>query len=291
MKPVDLMSYQDALAFFNTCRSETAGKPLPGRWRMFKRGDNHLQIGIPIWSSGGYVYEELCTISPGNVVTFTMPHPRMLCLSNSLVMVLSKVLPLTIRRKHKGVYNIGYNTLREYRHKWGSPYCYEPSTGRYTEYFTGVKFDLTARVCLNPRPDMLDQVLPDRRQEWLRAVKQFKRGLKTRAKVGALRGHIEAVSGTLGLKGISVWQLKQQVPDWVSPEFTHRVLECMRSNEYPPEILHRLVVEAWLRKSGSYHRSPVTDQDVLKAVDSVFDTYSIHFRKAFGVFGDEHTAA
>lgn len=285
MKPVNLENYTNALAFFNTCRLETAGKPLPGQWRMFKREDNHLQIGIPIWSKRGRGYEELCTISPDNVVTFTISHHRMLCLSNSLVMVLSKVFPLTIRRRRKGVYDIGfYNTPRDY-------WRIEPAPGGCTEYFTGVKFDLTARVCLNPRPNMLDQVLPDRRQEWLRAVKQFKRGLKTRAKVGALRGHIEAVGGTLSLKGISIWQLRQQVSDWVSPEFTHHVLECMRSNEYPPEILHRFAVEAWLRKGASYHMSPVTDQDVLEAVDSVFDTHSIHFRKAFGVFGDEHTAA
>tara|TARA_R110000787_G_scaffold229803_1_gene337343 strand:- start:197 stop:778 length:582 start_codon:yes stop_codon:yes gene_type:complete len=148
------------------------------------------------------------------------------------------------------------------------------------EYFNGIQFDLLTGVCLNAQPNMMDTVKTDVRKAWLRDVKRFKKGLKARAKVGALDGFIRDVKANT--INTTYWAYKNSLPKWTSNEITQLVLESMRTEQYPAELLHLIVATV----DTGWQQRTTTNQDVLRNVDKVFDAHSIHFRKAYGVFGD-----
>jgi len=262
MRPVNLTSYSDFADLFNTCRSISKGKPLPGGWRMHQH--NRLYA---VYISNIKIFE----IDRNNKLTFTVSQRELLNLNHSLVTVLYKIIPLMLSRKRKGVYVIS------------KIQAYHPPLYRYLnvdhtntlEYFTGMQFDLATQTCLNPRPNLLDTVIPKVRKQWLRDVKRFKRGLKARAKVGALQGYIqEVVEDTGYIRNL------HPIPQWDSPEITQQVLECMRTDKYPPNLLRLLVQTVNL----GWRQTHITDSMVLENVDTVFNTHSVHYRKAYGVF-------
>lgn len=273
MGPVTFQSYIAADRFFSTCRSVYKGKPLPGQWRMHKRGDV-LTIGIPHWRGDGTT--EICRITPDNVVEFTLSQENMLSNSNSLTMVLWKVVPLLLQRKRTNLYDIG---------TFSNKYYPELNKANKCEYFTGVKFNLQTGECLNPQPDILSMADPVVKREWLRTVKRFKKGLKIRAKIGALQGFVRRAEEDAAA---DKWNYRKNIKSWTDTGLTQHLLECMRQEDYAGAILLRFAQEAIYNRSWRNTRSAtVTDQDVLDAVDRVFNAHSLHLRKQFGVFGDE----
>jgi len=276
MRPVNLASYQDCVALFNTCRSEKKGKPLPAGYRMHKHND-------------------LYTVSCGNIkifevdqtdtVTFTMSTEQLLSMNTSLVCVLFKIIPLMILRKRKGVYTLAESCSSLSYTYMGGDFTHVPKydASKAFEYFQGIQFNLPTRTCLNPRPDLLDTVIPKIRKQWLRDVKRFKKGLKARAKVGALQGYIEEVAEERKANNYGHWRYRDSLPKWDSPEITQQVLECLRTEKYPPSLLKLLVQTTEL----GWNQTKVTDSMVLANVDTVFNSHSIHYRSSYGVFGDK----
>lgn len=217
-----------------------------------------------------------------NRITFTISQQQLLHYSHSLVTVLYKIVPLILQRKRKDVYQIG-KTLRE-KSGWREWPTIMLSVDA-PEYFTGIQFDLTTQTCLNPRPNLLDTVIPEVRKQWLRDVKRFKRGLKARAKVGALQGYIEEVKEERNAHVNGDWGYKNDLPNWEDSRITQQVLDCLRTEQYPPDLL-KLVVQTTYLGWGS---GEITSSMVLENVDKVFNTHSIHYRKAYGVFDAQTT--
>ena len=155
------------------------------------------------------------------------------------------------------------------------------------EYFTGIQFDLTTQTCLNPRPDLLDTVIPKVRKQWLRDVKRFKKGLKARAKVGALQGYIDEVVAARATQPSGGWRhnFDNNLPTWSDPRTTQQVIDCMRTEQYPPDLLKLLVQTTYL----GWGSGEITNSMILENVDRVFNTHSIHYRKAYGVFDAQTT--
>lgn len=279
VRPVDLESYDNARALFSTCRSEAKGKPLPGRWRMFREDDDYV-IAMERW--GSYDPLPVCTISPDNVVTFDISEKDLVQYSNSICMVLWKILPIGIIRKRSGVYSIG--PVAEGATRW---YGY-PCSKRSCEYFRGLQIRLGAVEILNPKPNFTDQVLPDVKKAWLRDLKRFKKGLKVRAKVGALNGVIEDIeqsSANWKTTGKNFWQFQESRAQVDAPEAVELVLECMREDEYPPELLTSLAFWGYCNH-GPYARREFDQQHMLQFIDRMFTNHSLMYRKAYGVFGE-----
>ena len=274
MRPVNLTSYSDFADLFDTCRSISKGKPLPGGWRMHQH--NRLYA---VYISNIKIFE----IDRNNKLTFTVSQRELLNLNHSLVTVLYKIIPLMLSRKRKGVYVIS------------KIQAYHPPLYRYLnvdhtntlEYFTGMQFDLATQTCLNPRPNLLDTVIPKVRKQWLRDVKRFKKGLKARAKVGALQGYIDEVVAARATQPSGGWRhnFDNNLPTWSDPRTTQQVIDCMRTEQYPPDLLKLLVQTTYL----GWGSGEITNSMVLENVDRVFNTHSIHYRKAYGVFDAQTT--
>tara|TARA_R110000823_G_scaffold9739_12_gene33728 strand:- start:289 stop:864 length:576 start_codon:yes stop_codon:yes gene_type:complete len=191
-----------------------------------------------------------------------------------MVTILYKIIPLLMQRKRKDTYQLGKAWVNS--SSWNDWCSIDASS---PEYFQGIQFDLTTQVCLNPKPDLLDSFIPEVRKQWLRDVKRFKKGLKARAKVGALQGYIQEVEKEKAAD--TSWRYTANLPKWTDPKFTQHVLESMRTEQYPPDLLKLMVQTV----STGWNNVQVTDKMVLDNVDRVFDMHSLHYRKAYGVFG------
>tara|TARA_R110002110_G_scaffold86687_7_gene226108 strand:- start:364 stop:945 length:582 start_codon:yes stop_codon:yes gene_type:complete len=161
------------------------------------------------------------------------------------------------------------------------------------EYFQGLTFDLKTCRITNPQPDLLDTANPEIYKLWRKDLTRFKRGLKARAKVGALTGYIDALTSLKEYQS-SRWELFRKelvaedgtdISDAESRISTQYVLECMRTEQYPADLLRAFVL--WAVKHNVYSRSQLNNQSVLKYVDQMFNKYSLDYRKAYGVFGNE----
>jgi hypothetical protein len=205
-------------------------------------------------------------------------------------MVLYKILPIVAERKRQGVYKVG-----------AEGYVSAPNWGNYTvldkvtacEYFQGLTFDLETCRITNPQPDLVDTADPDIRKAWRKDLTRFKRGLKARAKVGALNGYIDTFTNTKEYQ-TSRWDF--YVKELSAEDGTNMsdagisnaqqyVLECMRTEQYPADLLRAFVF--WAIKHNIYARSQLDNQSVLKYVDKMFNKHSLDYRKAYGVFGDK----
>jgi len=70
-----------------------------------------------------------------------------------------------------------------------------------------------------------------------------------------------------------------------APEAVELVLECMREDEYPPELLTSLAFWGYCNH-GPYARREFDQQHMLQFIDRMFTNHSLMYRKAYGVFGE-----
>jgi len=270
-------SYNEFAEDFKKCRSKRAGRPIRGWCRLYREGNDYV-VKLLGWRSDN---KPLFRVTPDNIITFVAPVNEMLMHKQTLVSSLRKVIPIIMERKRRGIYVIAGTRDPQYlptastgmHTDWGKVRKHGP------EYFNGIKFDLLTGLCLNAQPNMTDTIIPEMRKAWLRDVKRFKKGLKARAKVGALEEFIRDLGGDISQT--TVWAYQRNLPRWDSDEITQLVLGSMKTEQYPAELLKLMVETTWLGRVYD-----ITNQDVIKNVDKVFDNHSVHFRQAYGVFGD-----
>ena len=266
MSRTKFQTYQNLYDDFKRCRSPIKGRPINGWSRLYKEDKDYV-VKMVQWRGHDI---EVFRVSPDNTITFTAPFSRVLQHSQTLVASLWRVVPITMWRKRAGIYCI--HSI--------SGWC--DKSKLTPEYFSGIKFNLETGECLNPQPDMMDTIIPEKRKQWLRDVKRFKKGLKIRAKLGAFESIIRTVEAERPSGSGSDWEYVGKLPKWNSPEVTEHVLEGMRTEEYPQDLLKLLVQTA----NTGFNRDNTTNKDILENVDYVFNTHSLHYRKAYGVFGD-----
>ena len=250
MSRTKFQTYQNLYDDFKRCRSPIKGRPINGWSRLYKEDKDYV-VKLVQWRGHG-------------VEVFR----RVLQYSQTLVSSRWRVVPMTMWRKRAGIYCIHSIS------GWSDKSKLTP------EYFSGIKFNLETGECLNPQPDMMDTIIPEKRKQWLRDVKRFKKGLKIRAKLGAFESIIRTVEAER--PSGSDWEYIGKLPKWDSPDVTEHVLEGMRTEEYPQDLLKLLVQTA----NTGFNRDNTTNKDILENVDYVFNTHSLHYRKAYGVFGD-----
>lgn len=293
-KPL-LKDYADCERMFSTCRTPAKGKPIRTWCRLFKNE----------YGTYGDVYE-LKYISYGNRTTpIAEFHPdgRIVLPSDShswqgmhssLSMALHNAIPILTERMGKGRYRISHTDLvdrvtpaREqggnYYHNW-----WGALREHGVEYFAGMTFDKNG-VCTNVQHAVTGEVDPEKRRIWLRMLKRFKRGLKARAKVGALQQHAKRIydkHAELERKGQHRWQW--QMPNWKSEKYYAMLKEAMQSNEYTPEFLEAFVESA---TPNTYGNTIATDAHILQHVDTLMNDLSYALRKDFGVFVTESLTA
>jgi hypothetical protein len=274
-KAAMFMSYTDFAEDYKRCRSTGKGRPIKGWCRLFREGSDYV-VKIRRWHN---VDVPLFRVSPDETVTFCMPLDSVLHNAQTIVSSLYRVIPFSLERKRKGIYALG-DTHRANDGHGRSNYFRWLKT-EAPEYFTNIRFNLVTGECLNPQPNLMDSVIPEVRTQWLRHVKRYKKGLKARAKVGALQGYMTKVADTM-VDRHNHWKLQH---DWNRKldhhETLQQVVECMRSEEYPPDLLYLFVATTPVPFSDR----DITAKMVLRNVDRVFNAYSVQLRQIYGVFG------
>jgi len=123
------------------------------------------------------------------------------------------------------------------------------------------------------------QIDPDKRREWLRALRRFKYGMRVRAKLGVIQRACEQIAAQR--QGKHQWY----APVWEADEWLTFLYTCMKNNEFPPELLEGFVKTAEVTLLSAYLQPNVAR--VLDAVDEVCRRNSVALRRKFGVFYDD----
>lgn len=264
-----IKSYDDAKALFRRAKNKDNGKPIRSWMRLFKEGDNFVlkHDGVPV-----------LTITPDNIATFPLTVNQGKSISNTLSSSLYRVVPFMWSRLGKNRYGIAHTKkLDEFINKSNTRWYW--ATYMRTdapELFKGLQFNLLTGECLNPQPKPNGAVNGDAKIEWLRALRSFKRGVQTRAKIGVLDSLCQQVVEERN-KARDTWQQ----PDWTHERWTELLYTCVRDNVYPTDLLKGFVMSS--KVSYWRHESP-TAKSTLQAMDSVLDDMSIELRRRFGVF-------
>ena len=282
-------SYKEVANYYAGVRRPTLGKPVSSFCRLWKEDDKFV-----FKLTWGVRWQEhtrptpIAEVTPDDVLTFVLPYEKMLQSSNSLTTGLHKVFPAYLARQKKGVYRIGgvaeFQAAREKmvetgnRSPWRAQWVWLMTEA--PRYFEGIKFNLVSSECLNPQPDPSVEVVPERRTQWLRDLRRYKRGLHTRIKVGALDQYITEWNIIRGEQRKKPWNERNQVvPDWRTPLAQQELVRCMKANEYPADMLAQVVAT-----TGIGWRGDAAREDVAAAVHGMFTTQSEALRRLYGVF-------
>lgn len=229
----EIHSYQDCIDAMMTCRNPKDGKPIHGKnIRLFRNNDDfHLVV----------YQKHFATITPDNTITFVMDSERLYhTVATNMVYIMSRFLPLHLLRVGPGRYRLG--NFRKYAQTKDVP-----------EYYQGIKFDLRDGACLNPRPDKHTLVNRDARREWLKTLREYRKGVLTRLKLG-VRGDPNG----------NYYFTATEIAQW------------MRSNEYPDQLFSYIC-----RYSSNMEYDALVDE-----FEKMIGDYRDNLRTLFGVFDD-----
>lgn len=289
-KPI-LEDYADCQRMFSNVRTPAKGKPIRTWCRLYKDEDVY-SLRWQNWDkSGGDIiarfYPDGSIELPSNTSSWWGMH-------TSLSSALHRVIPIITERKGKGRFRIAHTGYldrvtpprtdnRNYYHEWWDNFRREG-----VEYFGGMMFN-TDGECINMKYASDGEVDTEKRKVWLRMLKRFKRGLKARAKVGALQpiaNRIYQKHKELEAKGCHRWQW--QMPNWRSDKYLNMLEDALQTNEFTPEFLEAFVESA---TPNTYGNTLATDEHILKYVDTLMADVSFELRRRFGVFIEVPTNA
>ena len=256
-----LMNYEACVNMFNLSkvRDPERGKPLR-TWARIKQDGDAFVVCID-----ASPLLPLCRITPDNICTWVASPRTIWSFSNTLTMALEQALPFVMLRVGKGRYKItAYNHLTEYIH--------EKCTNYGIEYFEGIQFDLKTAKCLNP---VTIEVDAQRRTEWLRTLKVFKRAIKTRAKVGAIDAMIRNMAEQDMFN-----RLRKEKPDWAAQAWIDKLYGAIIDPTKIDKTLLQGVALSCVR--GWWVSAPPSTQEFLDELDGICNQFSVPLRKKFG---------
>ena len=299
-RPV-LETWDDCNRKFSTTRSPEKGKPIRNWCRLFKNG----QVFELKYNYYNGTRETIAEFHPDGRIVLPSSSTEWQFMHSSLSMALHGAIPILTERMGKGRYRIA-NTmfidkkLQEWRNDpnyvpptqspWSSHYqeWWELFKTHGSEYFAGMTFNAEGE-CTNKRYSTTGEIDTEKRRVWLRMLRRFKRGLKARAKIGALQQHakrIHAKHEELSRKGQSRWQW--ELPNFQSPKYYRMLKNALETNEFSPEFLDAFVESA---TPNTYGNTIATDAIILQHVDTIMNDLSYQLRREYGVFISEPLSA
>ena len=282
--------YADCERMFSTCRNPKKGKPMRTWCRLFKNQDVY-ELKYTSW--GGKT-TPIAEFHPDGRIVLPSDSYSWQGMHASLSTALHNAIPILTERMGRGRYRIAHTGLLDRvtppREQGGNYYqsWWDAFKEHGNEYFAGMTFNDDG-VCINPQYATDGEIDTEKRRVWLRMLRRFKRGLKARAKVGALQQHAKRIyekHAEMERKGQHRWQW--QMPNWKSKKYYGMLKEAMQSNEYTPEFLEAFVESA---TPNTYGNTIATDAHILQHVDTLMNDLSYQLRKDFGVFVSEPLTA
>lgn len=258
----DLMNYEACVNMFklSKVRDPERGKPLR-TWARIKQDGDAFVVCV-----NATPLLPLCRITPDNICTWIASPKTIWAYSNTLTMALQQAVPFTMLRVSKGRYKLAaYNHL--------TPYVFEKCRDHGIEYFEGIQFDLKTAKCLNPRVIQVDD---SKRTEWLRALRAFKRAIKTRAKVGAIDGLIRNMAEQDMFN-----KFRKEKPEWAAQAWIDKLYGAIIDpTKIDTTLLHGIALSC---PRSSWISTPPNTQEFLGTLDTICDEASVSLRKKFGV--------
>jgi len=256
---MQINSYSAALDQFNRARSKKAGRPLNGgRLRLhscpLEDGIRMDYDGIPV-----------CVFTPENTLSFVLPNDKLPRISASLSQMIGRATPIGLSRKRQDVYELWVTP----KHNW--TYTDWRAATKYI-YHDSIKFDLNTMACLNPKADPKDTVIPEVRRTWLAHLREFRKQVLVRQKLGVLDSVIRTECGS-----------RKHVSDSVVID---TLIEALRSKTVTTEQLATLV--QYVRSVHYWFGAPPDSNTVAMWIVSLCTgKHSFKLRQQFGVFGGE----
>ena len=283
--------YADCERMFSTCRNPEKGKPMRSWCRLFKNQDVYEVCYVPWNYDKGAVIAEF---HPDGRIVLPSDSHSWRNMHGSLSMALHNAIPILTERMGRGRYRIAHTGFLDrvtppreqvdnYYQSW-----WDAFKENANEYFAGMTFNHEG-LCINPQSATSGEIDVEKRRTWLRMLRRFKRGLKARAKIGALQQHAKRIyekHQEMEKNGKHRWQW--EMPNWKSKKYYDMLKEVMQTNEFTPEFLDAFVESA---TPNTYGNTLATDAHILQHVDTLMSELSYSLRRDFGVFISEPLSA
>lgn len=272
-----LKTHADAQAWFSKGRSPHKGRGF-NRWaRVFRyvvdyNGGPAFAFNIKV---NGY---DVAEITPDNKLTLLIDAATGSKISNTLSMSIHRLIPIGWQRVGMKRYRIVSTA------KLKAADNYWQAAANAPELYKGLQIDLSTGEFVNAKPDILSRVQPDARLEWVRVLRRFKRGIRTRAKLGvfdSIESNLDSYRRSLG--GAHPYYARS--PSWSDAQWIDLLHTSMRDDKYPKELLAGFLLSAPSMLWGRTKTGTVGDR-MIAVVTRIINANSIELRSRFGVFSD-----
>lgn len=250
--------FAQAAQLISRCRKPDDGKALSSWCKIRRTIDGITFFEVP-HSSASEI--QIGYLTPDNIFTFTLNNRRAHSVSPSLSKGLHKITPFSWYREGNHFYEVRHTKSQQ-----GS------------NLFDGLKFNIVTGEVINPKVIDVKNTVRAARLEWLRSVRQYKQGIKVRAKLGVL----DTVATEVVQERSSQNRFNWKQPDWFSDHWIDTFSNALKTQDFSLDMLKAFAQTA----DVSYWNRRVTGQDVVETVDKLIKDLSIHLRIRFGVFGD-----
>lgn len=264
IKKALIKSYADAAAVFAKARKPERGKPLDSLFRLMREKNERGDIYHLCW---GTPQKLMASIHPDNTAEIYMPK-------GIPWYVFGRTLPTTIPfvatySRKKGVSAVIHTGVLSDFSSW-------PKEDTH-EHYPGIRFNMETGECVSTKPPPLT-VNTDRRKEWLRDLRVFKKQFELRVKLGVIDGMVYKAGDYLPFPR---WDLNV---DWGGPDALGLLFNDIKNGAPSTELLKLFVRHVF----SMPYITPDTATTKL-VFNRVLTSQSINLRKMYGVFDETKT--
>lgn len=263
-----LKTYADAKEHFSRAKNPNKGRPLNSCGRLYQVGNEYIvRIGDM----------DVAKFTPDNKLVFIVGPKEARTYGQTLSSSLYRMIPILWMRAGMQRYRLQHTAIIDSSISKSKPpypwYAVNTELKTAPELFEGLAFDLTTGNAVNARKDLKDSVIPDKRTEWLRKLRKFKRGISVRQKMGVFDTYIKEIYA-------NEKSAYANRPNWNDDNKLDMLYNAINDENFPPDLLRAFVYPSHVFGWG---KAPEGKQ-VLKVVDSLTKEFSTELRKKFGVF-------
>lgn len=251
---IKVIDYNHAKELLRRCRKPTEGKQIASWCRIY---DSLGEISFV--TDGG---TEIGRLTHDNMFTFTLSWSAAVNVSPTLTRGLYKISDLLWFRDAKAKYIISHRKQAPTR----------------SDLFTGLQMHWGTGVFTNPRLLDTTKVDSDARRYWLQCLRDYKKGLKVRAKMGVFDTIIRNVLQERSAQTRYNWTQ----PDWFSPLWIDKLVGALKNQDFSLDLMKALVQTSEI----GYWNRKLSTTDVLASFDKLTRDLSVQLRLRFGVFGE-----
>ena len=260
-----ISSYEAAVLHMKKARSKAKGRPMKGAgWRLYQDGDEYV---VRVYG------DEVGRFLPDNTFMFTTDGDRAYRNAHTLSATMHRNLPFYWARFDKRRYRVDHrDNVRRDGTWWLS--LQTGKTARPPEVYHGLKFNLFDGKCLNPKPDWQPIIDPEKRKEWLAALRAWKLKVKVAARLGTYDKMIAAERANP-----TPWM---DMPVLNREPFLDKLYKAIKDGDCSPDLIHSFIVI----ECRGYHGAKNSAQ-LYKRIEKVLTSQSRELRERFGVFRRE----